>query len=51
MIDDEQVGFRAGRRRCVDQIFTLKQIGAKARKKKRRAYADDLVLYGESKEG
>ena len=34
LIDDEQRGFRAGRR-CVDQIFTLKQIGEKAREKKR----------------
>ena len=32
LIDDEQEGFRAGRR-CVDQIFTLKQIGEKAREK------------------
>ena len=29
LIDDEQVGFRGGRV-CVDQIFTLKQIGEKA---------------------
>ena len=29
LIDDEQRGFRAGRG-CVDQIFTLKQIGKKA---------------------
>ena len=29
LIDDEQGGFRAGRG-CVDQIFTLKQIGKKA---------------------
>ena len=29
LIDDEQGGFRA-RRGCVDQIFTLKQIGEKA---------------------
>ena len=34
LIDDEQGGFRAGRG-YVDQIFTLKQIGEKARKKKR----------------
>ena len=33
LIDDEQGGFRAGRR-CVDQIFTLKQIGEKTREKK-----------------
>ena len=31
-----KVGFRAGR--GVDQIFTLKQIGEKAREKKRRVY-------------
>ena len=36
-IDDEQGGFRAGRG-CVDQIFTLKQIGEKAREKKHRVY-------------
>ena len=35
MIDDEQGSFRAARG-CVDQIFTLKQIGKKAREKKRR---------------
>ena len=28
LIDDEQRGFRAGRG-CVDEIFTLKQIGEK----------------------
>ena len=33
LIEDEQRGFRA-RRGCVDQIFTLKQIGEKAREKK-----------------
>ena len=33
LIDDEQEGFRAGRARG-DQIFTLKQIGEKAREKK-----------------
>ena len=32
-IDEEEGGFRAGRG-CVDQIFTLKQIGGKAREKK-----------------
>ena len=37
LIDDEQGGIRAGRG-CVDQIFTLKQIGEKAREKKRRVY-------------
>ena len=30
LIDDDQGGFRAGSG-CVDQIFTLKQIGEKAR--------------------
>ena len=30
LTDDEQGGFRAGMG-CVDQIFTLKQIGEKAR--------------------
>ena len=35
LIDDEQRGFRAGRV-CVDKIFTIKHIGEKARKKKRR---------------
>ena len=34
LINDEQGGFRAGRE-CVDQTFTLKQIGEKAREKKR----------------
>ena len=29
LIDDEQGGFREGRG-CIDQIFTLKQIGEKA---------------------
>ena len=29
LIDDEQEGFRKGRR-CIDQTFTLKQIGEKA---------------------
>ena len=33
LIDDEQRGFRAGKG-CIDQTFTLKQIGEKARKKK-----------------
>ena len=37
LIDDEQGGFRGGRR-CVDQIFTLKQIGEKEREKKHRVY-------------
>ena len=34
MIDDEQGGFRAGRG-CVSQMFTLNQVGEKAREKKR----------------
>ena len=34
LTDDEQGSFREGKG-CVDQIFTLKQIGEKARKKKR----------------
>ena len=33
LIDDEQRGFGAGRG-CVDQIFTLNQIGVKAQEKK-----------------
>ena len=33
LINDEEGGFRAGKR-CVDQMFTLKQIGEKAREKK-----------------
>ena len=33
LIDDEQMGFRAGRG-CVDQIFTLKQISEKVQEKK-----------------
>ena len=37
LIDDEQGGFRAWNG-CVDQIFTLKQIGEKAREKKCRVY-------------
>ena len=34
VIDNEQGGLRVGKR-CVDQIFILKQIGEKAREKKR----------------
>ena len=34
LIEDKQGGFRA-QRRCVDHFFTLKQIGEKAREKKR----------------
>ena len=41
--DDEQRGFRAGRG-YVDQIFTLKQIGEKAREKKRRVYVGFIDL-------
>ena len=37
LIDDEQGGFTEGRG-CVDQIFTLNQIGEKAREKKGRLY-------------
>ena len=33
LIDDEEGGFREGRG-CVDKIFTLNQIGEKAREKK-----------------
>ena len=33
LIGDEQGGFRAGRG-CIDQIFTLKHIGEKAREKR-----------------
>ena len=43
LIGDEQGGFRAGRG-CVDQIFTLKQIGEKAREKKRRVYVGFMDL-------
>ena len=43
MIDDEQGCFGA-RRGCVDQIFTLKQIGEKAREKKRRVYVSFIDL-------
>ena len=43
LIDDEQVGFRAGKG-CVDQIFTLKQIGEKAREKKRNVYMGFIDL-------
>ena len=37
LIDDEQGGFREGRM-YVDQIYTLIQIGEKAREKKLRMY-------------
>ena len=35
--DDRQGGFKVGMG-CVNHIFTLKQIGEKAREKKRRVY-------------
>ena len=37
LIDDDQGGFRAGRG-CVDQIFTVEQIGEKAREKTKSIY-------------
>ena len=43
MIEDEQGSFRAGRG-FVDQIFTLKQIGEKAREKKCRVYVSFMDL-------
>ena len=43
LIDDEQGGLRAGRG-CVDQIFTLKQIVEKARKKKCRVNVSFIDL-------
>ena len=43
LIDDEQVGFREGRG-CVDQIFPIKQVGEKAREKKRRLYVGFIDL-------
>ena len=43
MIYDEQGGFRA-RKGCVNQIFMLKQIGEKARDKKRRVYVGFIDL-------
>ena len=43
MNDEEQGGFRAGRG-CVDQIFTLKQKGEKAREKKRTVYVNFIDL-------
>ena len=41
--DGEQGVFRAGRG-CIDQIFTLKQIGERAREKKRRVYVGFIDL-------
>ena len=43
LIDDGQEDFRAGRG-YVDQIFTLKQIGDKAREKKSRVYVGFIDL-------
>ena len=43
MIGDVQLGLRAGRG-CVDQVFTLKQIGGKAREKKCRVYVGFMDL-------
>ena len=41
--DDEQGGFKAGSG-YIDQIFTLSQIGVKAREKKRRVYMGFMYL-------
>ena len=43
LIDDEQGFFRAGRG-CLDQIFTLKQIGEKPREKKHIVYMGFIDL-------
>ena len=43
LIDVSKWVFRAGRG-CVDQIFTLKQIGEKAREKKCRVYVGFMDL-------
>ena len=43
LIDDVQGGFRAGRG-CVDQMFTLKQMGEKAREKNCRVYVSFMDL-------
>ena len=43
LIEGEQGGFRAGRG-CINQIFTLKHIGEKAQKKKRRVYVGLMDL-------
>ena len=40
LFDNEQGGFR----RCVDQIIALKQIGEKARERKRRVHVDFMDL-------
>ena len=43
LIDDEQESSRVGKG-CVDQIFTLNQMGEKAREKKRRVYVGFIDL-------
>ena len=43
LIDDDQGGFRVGWG-CVDLIFTLKQVGEKARERKRDAYVSFMDL-------
>ena len=43
LVDREQGGFRI-RRRCVDQIFTLKQISEKAQDKKCSVYMGFMDL-------
>ena len=43
LVDDEQGGFIAGRE-CIDQIFTLKQIGEKERKKKTQSIVGFIDL-------
>ena len=43
LFDDVHGGFRAGKE-CVDQVFTLKQIGEKAREKKCRVYGGFMDL-------
>ena len=43
LIDDKQGGFRVGRG-CVDQIFTINQIGENAREKKRIVYVGFIDL-------
>ena len=43
LIDEEQGGFIAGRG-CVDQIFTLKQIGKTAQEKKSSVYVSFIDL-------
>ena len=43
MIDDKQGGFRAGMG-WVNQIFILKQIGEKAKERKRKVYVGFIYL-------